>query len=41
LNRDTDLRVEFSEEMPVKMHYDFADGFGHVTVMLAARVQSR
>ena len=41
LNRDTDLRVEFSEEMPVKMHYDFADGFGHVTVMLAPRVQSR
>jgi proliferating cell nuclear antigen len=41
LSRDTDLRVEFSEEMPMKMHYDFADGFGHVTVMLAPRVQSR
>ena len=41
LNRDTDLRVEFSEEMPVKMHYDFADGFGHVTVMLAPRISNR
>ena len=41
LNRDTDLSVEFSEEMPVMMHYDFADGFGHVTVMLAPRIQAR
>jgi len=41
LSADTELRVEFSEESPVKMHYDFADGFGHVTVMLAPRIQAR
>ena len=41
LSADTELRVEFSEEYPVKMHYDFADGFGHVTVMLAPRIQAR
>lgn len=41
LNKGTDLRVGFSEEYPVKMHYDFADGFGHTTLMLAPRVQSR
>ena len=41
LNEGTDLRVGFSEEYPVKMHYDFADGFGNTTLMLAPRVQSR
>ncbi|EMA64656.1 hypothetical protein [Halorubrum lipolyticum] len=41
LDKGTDLRVEFSQEHPVKMHYDFADGFGHVTVMLAPRIQNR
>ncbi|WP_058365964.1 DNA polymerase [Haloparvum sedimenti] len=38
LGSGTDLRVEYSEDHPVKMHYDFADGLGHVTMMLAPRV---
>ncbi|QKY18318.1 hypothetical protein [Halorubrum sp. CBA1229] len=41
MSKGTDLRVEFSEEMPVKMYYDFADGFGHTTLMLAPRIQAR
>ncbi|EMA68851.1 DNA polymerase sliding clamp [Halorubrum aidingense JCM 13560] len=41
LSADTDLQVEFSEEHPIQMHYEFADGFGHVTVLLAPRIQKR
>ena len=41
LSSGTDLRARFSEEMPMKMYYDFADGLGTVSMMLAPRVQSR
>ncbi|OYR55222.1 hypothetical protein [Halorubrum halodurans] len=41
LGSGTELRVEFSEEMPVKLYYDFADGLGHVMMMLAPRIQRK
>ncbi|EMA57256.1 hypothetical protein [Halorubrum lipolyticum] len=37
----TDLRVRFAEDTPMKMDYEFADGFGSVRMMLAPRIQSR
>ncbi|GAA0507853.1 proliferating cell antigen [Halorubrum aquaticum] len=41
LKSGTELRVEFSEEMPVKIYYDFADDLGHVMMMLAPRIQRK
>jgi proliferating cell nuclear antigen len=37
---DAEVTVELGEEFPVKMHYEFAEGLGHVTYMLAPRIQS-
>jgi proliferating cell nuclear antigen len=37
---DAEVRVELGEEFPVKLHYDFAEGLGNVTFMLAPRIQS-
>ncbi|MEZ3115801.1 DNA polymerase sliding clamp [Halobaculum sp. MBLA0147] len=37
---DAEVRVELGDDFPVKMHYDFAEGLGHVTFMLAPRIQS-
>jgi len=36
---DAEVRVELGDDFPVKMHYDFAEGLGHVTFMLAPRIQ--
>jgi len=36
----TEVTVDLSEEFPVKLHYEFAEGLGHVTYMLAPRIQS-
>ena len=40
LGSGTDLRVTFNDEMPTKVSYEFADGFGNVMMMLAPRVES-
>ncbi|WP_224448110.1 DNA polymerase sliding clamp [Haloprofundus salilacus] len=37
---DAEVTVELGEEFPVKLHYEFAEGMGHVTYMLAPRIQS-
>ncbi|WP_299332326.1 DNA polymerase sliding clamp [Haloplanus sp.] len=37
---DAEVTVELGEEFPVKLHYDFAEGLGNVTFMLAPRIQS-
>jgi proliferating cell nuclear antigen len=37
---DAEVRVELGEEFPVKLHYEFAEGLGQVTFMLAPRIQS-
>jgi proliferating cell nuclear antigen len=37
---DAEVTVELGEEFPVKLHYEFAEGQGHVTYMLAPRIQS-
>ncbi|WP_224270454.1 DNA polymerase sliding clamp [Haloprofundus salinisoli] len=37
---DTEVTVELGEEFPVKLHYEFGEGMGHVTYMLAPRIQS-
>jgi len=37
---DAEVRVELGEEFPVKLHYEFAEGLGTVTFMLAPRIQS-
>ncbi|MFC7135730.1 DNA polymerase sliding clamp [Halobaculum litoreum] len=37
---DAEVRVELGEEFPVKLHYEFAEGMGQVTYMLAPRIQS-
>ncbi len=37
---DAEVTVELGEEFPVKLHYGFAEGLGHVTFMLAPRIQS-
>jgi len=38
--KDAEVRMELGEEFPVKMHFDFAEGQGNVTYMLAPRIQS-
>ncbi|MFB6119796.1 MAG: DNA polymerase sliding clamp [Halobacteriaceae archaeon] len=38
--KDAEVTVELGEEFPVKMHFEFAEGHGHVTYMLAPRIQS-
>ncbi len=37
---DTEVTIELGEEFPVKLHYEFAEGLGQVTYMLAPRIQS-
>lgn len=37
---DAEVTVDLGEEYPVKFHFDIADGAGHVTYMLAPRIQS-
>ncbi len=37
---DAEVTVELGEEFPVKLHYQFAEGQGQVTYMLAPRIQS-
>lgn len=37
---NTEVEVELGSEFPVKMHYEFAEGLGHVTFMLAPRIES-
>ncbi|QLG28186.1 DNA polymerase sliding clamp [Halorarum halophilum] len=37
---DAEVRIELGEEFPVKLHYEFAEGMGHTTFMLAPRIQS-
>ncbi|MFB6127261.1 MAG: DNA polymerase sliding clamp [Halolamina sp.] len=37
---DAEVTTELGEEFPVKLHYEFAEGLGHVTYMLAPRIQS-
>ena len=36
----TEVTVDLGEEFPVKLHYEFAEGLGNVTYMLAPRIQS-
>jgi len=36
----TEVTAELGEEFPVKLHYEFAEGLGNVTYMLAPRIQS-
>ena len=36
----TEVTAELGEEFPVKLHYEFAEGLGQVTYMLAPRIQS-
>ncbi|MFT4885168.1 MAG: proliferating cell nuclear antigen [Natronomonas sp.] len=38
--KDAEVTMELGQEFPVKMHFDFAEGDGHVTFMLAPRIQS-
>jgi len=40
INADAEVRVELGEEFPVKLHYEFSEGLGNVTFMLAPRIQS-
>ena len=37
---DAEVTMELGEEFPIKMHFGFAEGDGHVTFMLAPRLQS-
>lgn len=37
---DAALTMELGDSMPVKLHYDFADGLGNTTFMLAPRIQN-
>jgi proliferating cell nuclear antigen len=37
---DVAITMELGEEFPVKLHYEYAEGLGHVTYMLAPRIQS-
>ena len=37
---DAEVTTELGEEFPVKLHYEFAEGLGQVTYMLAPRIQS-
>ncbi len=38
--KDAEVTTELGEEFPVKLHFGFAEGDGHVTFMLAPRIQS-
>jgi proliferating cell nuclear antigen len=38
--KDAEVTMELGEEFPVKLHFGFAEGDGHVTFMLAPRIQS-
>ena len=38
--RDGEITIELGEEFPVKIHFEIAEGLGHVTYMLAPRIQS-
>ena len=38
--KDAEVTMELGEEFPVKLHYEFAEGLGQVTYMLAPRIQS-
>jgi len=37
---DAAVTVELGEEFPVKLHFDYGESLGHVTYMLAPRIQS-
>ena len=37
---DAAVTLDLGEEYPVKLHFDIAEGNGHVTYMLAPRIQS-
>ena len=37
---DAEVTIELGEEFPLKMHFEFGEGQGHVTYMLAPRIQS-
>ena len=37
---DAEVTIELGEEFPVKMHFEFGEGQGNVTYMLAPRIQS-
>jgi len=38
--KDVAVTLELGEEFPVKLHFDYADGTGNATYMLAPRIQS-
>jgi len=38
--KDAEVTAELGEEFPVKLHFEIAEGLGHVTYMLAPRIQS-
>ncbi len=38
--KGTEVTMELGEEFPVKLHFDFAEGDGTVTYMLAPRIQN-
>jgi len=38
--KDAEVTVELGEEFPVKLHFEYAEGEGQVTYMLAPRIQS-
>jgi proliferating cell nuclear antigen len=38
--KDAEVELELGDEYPVKIHYDIAEAQGHVTYMLAPRIQS-
>ena len=38
--KDAEVELELGDEYPVKVHYDIAEAQGHVTYMLAPRIQS-
>jgi proliferating cell nuclear antigen len=40
ISKTAEVTAELGEEFPVKLHYEFAEGLGHVTYMLAPRIQS-
>ena len=40
IQKDAEVTMELGEEFPVKLHFGFAEGDGHVTFMLAPRIQS-
>jgi len=40
ISKDAEVTMRLGEEFPVKMHFDFAEGDGNVTYMLAPRIQS-